>query len=185
MQPLKFVLQLTVLTALSVASLCALADDDAWAQPRIYIGGGVGYDRLNGEDFTNTDGDLTKNRVSWKAQAGIKFNPVLSLEGQYIDFGAANRSTDRVQAKGWTAGLIGDIPVSPFITPYVKAGAVFWKTDNQFNNISNNDNGTGFTWGGGVRFKLTDNIDLRAEYERFRLDSTHVDNASTTIQFNF
>jgi len=183
MRHLKHVVSLSVLTAMSAVSLDAFADNPV--QPQVYVGGGIGADRINGEDFTNTNGSISKNRVSWKAQAGIKFNPVVSLEGQYIDFGAANRNTDRVKATGWTAGLVADLPTGTFITPYAKAGAIFWKTDNRFNNISNNDKGTNFTWGGGVRFKLSDNIDLRAEYERFRLDETHVDNLAATVQFNF
>lgn len=184
MQILKNGLRLTLLSVLSVVSLNAFAERTS-DQPQIYVGGGIGADRINGEDFTNSNGDISKKRVSWKAQAGLKFNPVLSIEGQYIDFGAANRNSDRVKATGWTAGAILDLPTGIFITPYAKAGAIRWKTDNRFNNLSANDSGTDFTWGGGVRFHLSDNLDLRAEYERFRLDSTHVDNLAATMQFNF
>lgn len=183
MQSIKHVLSLSLLIATSAVSLSAFADNPV--QPQIYVGGGIGADRINGEDFTNSNGDISKKRVSWKAQAGIKFNPVISLEAQYIDFGAANRNSDRVKATGWTAGVIADLPTGIFVTPYVKAGAIRWDTDNRFNNLSNKDHGTDFTWGGGARFKLSDNIDLRAEYERFRLDQTHVDNISATMQFNF
>lgn len=183
MKSIKRVLTLSVLLAMSAVSLNAFADNPV--QPQIYIGGGIGADRINGEDFTNSNGDISKKRVSWKAQAGIKFNPVISLEAQYIDFGAANRNSDRVKATGWTGGLVLDIPTGIFITPYAKAGAIRWDTDNRFNNLSNKDHGTNFTWGGGVRFQLSDNIDLRAEYERFRFDQTHVDNIAATMQFNF
>lgn len=182
MKLIKHVMPVTLLIALSAVSLSAFAEP---VQPQVYIGGGIGAGRINGEDFTDTDGDIQENRVSWKAQAGIKFNPVVSIEAQYIDFGAANRNSDRVKATGWTAGVIADIPTGIFITPYAKAGAIRWETDNVFNNISVNDEGTDFTWGGGVRFQLSDNLDLRAEYERFRMDSTHVDSMSATLQFNF
>lgn len=184
MQKLKPVLTATLLVVMSASSLRAFADDVATG-PRAYIGGGAGYGRINGEDFTNSNGDLTKNRVSWKALAGVKFNPVISLEGQYIDFGAANRNSDRVKAKGWTAGLVIDAPISEYVTPYGKVGALFWETDNTFNSISQDNKDTSFAWGAGVRFHLTDNLDLRTEYERFRMDETHVDSASATLQFNF
>lgn len=183
MRSFKHVVSLSLLIAMSAVSLNAFADNPG--RPQIYIGGGIGADRINGEDFTNSNGNISKSRVSWKAQAGMKFNPVISVEAQYIDFGAANRNTDRVKATGWTAGVIADLPTGMFITPYAKAGAVRWKTDNRFNNLSRSDHGTDFTWGGGVRFQLSDNIDIRTEYERFRLDQTHVDNLSATLQFNF
>jgi OOP family OmpA-OmpF porin len=185
MPKLQPVLITTCLVVMCSSSVRAFADDSTSYGPRPYIGGGVGYGRVDGEDFTNSNGDLTKNRVSWKALAGVKFNPVISLEGQYIDFGAANRNSDRVKARGWTAGMLLDAPISPYITPYAKAGALFWKTDNTFNSISQNDNGTSFTYGAGVRFHLTDALDLRTEYERFRMDNTHVDSVSAALQFNF
>ncbi len=185
MQKLKPVLTTTLLVVMCSSSIRAFADDDSSGRPNIYIGGGAGYGRVNGEDFTNSNGDLTKNRVSWKALAGIKFNPMVSIEGQYIDFGASNRSSDRVKASGWTTDLVLDVPVTPFVTPYAKAGALMWKTDNRFNSISRDDNGTSFTYGAGVRFRLAENLDLRAEYERFRMDQTHVDSASAILQFNF
>lgn len=184
MKKSKSVLISTCLVVMGVTSAQAFADDMS-DRPNIYIGGGAGYGRVNGEDFTNSDGDLSKNRVSWKALAGIKFNPVVSIEGQYIDFGAANRSSDRVKAKGWTAELVVDAPITPIVTPYGKIGALMWKTDNRFNNISRNDDGTSFAWGAGVRFHLTENLDLRTEYERFRMDNTHVDSANAILQFNF
>lgn len=180
----KTLLTTTCLVVLCAGSARAFADDSS-GRPNIYIGGGAGYGRVNGEDFTDSNGDLHKNRVSWKALAGIKFNPMVSIEGQYIDFGAANRSSDRVKASGWTADLVVDAPVTPFVTPYGKVGALMWKTDNRFNSISRDDDGTSFAWGAGVRFKLAENLDLRTEYERFRMDGTHVDSASAILQFNF
>lgn len=168
-----------------VCSGAAWADDEPSTGPQLYIGGGAGYGRVNGEDFTNSNGDLTKNRVSWKALAGFKFNPVVSIEGQYIDFGASNRNTDRVKASGWTADLVVDAPITPIVTPYGKIGALMWKTDNRFNGIGQDNNGTSLAWGAGVRFKLAENLDLRTEYERFKMDDTHVDSASAILQFNF
>ncbi len=175
---------LICLSALCASPASAFAND-LMDRPNLYVGGGAGYGRVNGEDFTNSNGDLTKNRVSWKALAGIKFNPIVSIEGQYIDFSAANRNTDEVKAKGWTAELVVEAPITPFVTPYGKAGALMWKTDNRFNNISRDGSGTSFAWGVGVRFRLAENLDLRTEYERFRMDGTHVDSANAILQFNF
>ena len=169
----------------AIPAYAASTENTADSHPQFYVGGGVGYGRINGEDFTNSRGDLSESRVSWDAMVGVKFNPIVSLESQYIDFGAANRDSDHIKASGFTANVVLDIPLSKFITPYGKAGALFWKTDKTFNNISRNDNGTGFNYGVGVRFKVTDSVDLRTEYMRYKLDSTHVDNIAANIQFNF
>lgn len=182
MKNIKRVIPFIVIAALAGVSVDALAAESA-GQP--YIGGGVGYGRMNGEDFTNSNNDLTKSHVSWKALAGFKLNNMLSLEGQYIDFGAANRNSDRIQATGWTAGVVIDFSKSKTITPYAKAGALFWNTDNRFNNISRSEDGTGLTFGLGVRFMLADNLALRTEYERFNMDHTDIDNFSAALQLNF
>lgn len=161
--------------------LAAAATPDSYT----YLGGGIGYSRMNGEDFTNTSGDLTKNQTSWKAYAGMKFSGRISLEGQHIDFGAANRNTDRIQATGWTAGLVLDFLQNRSVTPYAKAGALFWETDNRFNGISQAEDDTDPAFGLGVRFMIGEHGALRTEYERFAMDHTDIDNFSVSLQFIF
>lgn len=177
--------QLVCLAALGFvspnASAEAAASEDAYA----YVGGGPGYERMNGEDFTNTDGDLTKNRVSWKAMAGTKLGKLLALEGQYIDFGAANRNTDRIQATGWTAGIVLDLLVNQQLTPYAKVGALFWDTDSTFNSISRREEGTDLAYGLGLRLMIADQFSLRTEYEWFVMDYAEIENFSFSLQLNF
>ena len=47
------------------------------------------------------------------------------------------------------------------------------------------EHGTDLTWGGGVDFRIAYNLSLRAEYERFRLDDAHVDNATLGLKLDF
>ena len=196
MKILKLALPIAALASLALVPFSASAWDDgaSGSTPHAYLGGGVGYNWLNGQPFkdpNNPNHDFSKNHLSWKGLAGVKFNEILSLEGQYIDFGAQNRDSDNVKAHGWTAGLVLDLPVSPVVTPYAKVGALFWNSDGTFTSNGTltgtgfNQSGTDLTWGGGVRFKVSQNVDLRVEYERFRLDNTHVDNATAAVQFNF
>ena len=184
------------LGALGSVPFNASADDGAGGsgRPQFYVGGGVGYNWLNGQPFkdpNNPNHDFSESHLSWKGLAGVKFIEVLSIEGQYIDFGAHNRNSDNVKAHGWTAGAVVDLPISTAFTPYAKAGALFWNSDGTYTSNGTltgtgfRQSGTDLTWGGGVRFKLSQNLDLRVEYERFRLDDTHVDNATAAVQFNF
>jgi opacity protein-like surface antigen len=197
-----------MLPVLAVGGVMALptpasaAGDLPHQDPGIFIGGGAIYTRLD-NDFTSQDfdtDDFDDDRVSWKAFAGYRLTPIFSLEGQYIDFGDAENSSARVEADGWTAALVADIPFR-YIQPYAKAGALFWDTDAHLrgaladaSHVSSD--GTDFFWGLGVRFDLSDNLDLRVEYERFKLNGdaggdddfsvdTKIDAASVNLQFSF
>jgi OOP family OmpA-OmpF porin len=182
----KKVLLSVMVVSLSGLALDAFADTAAASSGNyMYLGAGIGYSRLDGEDVTNTNGNLTKNNVSWKAVVGNKFNSLLAVEGQYVDFGAARRNTDRIQARGLTADLVMDFIKDSRITPYGKVGALFWQTNNRFSDLSDRQNGTNVTYGLGVRFALSDALALKTEYERFNMDHTTIDNLSATLQYNF
>ncbi len=180
----------------STLPLAAHAQENTPA-PGFFIGGGAIYTNIENkfvdQDFPEDDDDFDDDRVSWKALAGFRFNPVLSVEGQYIDFGDAENNGARAEADGWTAAAVVDIPI-PYVQPYAKAGALFWDTDAHVRGPLNStlrasDDGTDFFWGLGVRFNLTENLALRAEYERFELEGdsveSKVDAASLNLQFSF
>ena len=124
-------------------------------------------------------------RVTFKGVAGLRLGQAVSLEGQYIDFGTAEDGGNRVEATGFTAGIVLHIPAFRYVHPYGKAGVLFWDADGTFNNLSSKEEGNDFTYGGGVRFAVNDRLDIRAEYERFEFDKTDVDHLSAIIQYNF
>lgn len=175
-----------LLAAVAGAPLVAAAAEGASrTEAGVYIGGGIGYDRLNGEDFSGGNDDVDDKRVTYKGLAGIRLGSLIALEAQYIDFGTAEDGGNRVNADGVTAGIVVDVPVLPFIRPYGKAGALFWETDERYGGLLRSREGTDFTYGVGVRFTVSDHVDLRAEYERFELDNNDVDNVSAMLQINF
>lgn len=173
----------TLAFACSAIPLAASAADDN--NKRTYLGAGVGYSILESDDFTNTVGDLSENRGSWKMIVGVKFGPVLSAEAQFIDFGTVSRAADQASASAWTAGVVLDVLGEESISPYGKVGATFWETGSRFNNISLDENGTDFSLGIGVRFQFAGDFSLRTEYERFGMDKTEVDNLSVALLFTF
>ncbi len=182
MKSFKRVLPVIAFCVLPLLSEISAAADN---QGGLYLGGGIGYSRMNGEDYTNTNGDLSKSQVAWKALVGMRLNSNLSLEAQYLDFGAANRDNDRIQASGYSGGVVLDFMQGSTIAPYAKVGALVWETDNRFNNISRNDNGTDVTGGLGLRFAVGEHMSIRTEYERFMMDNTDVDSLSVNLQYNF
>jgi OOP family OmpA-OmpF porin len=175
-----------IAAALAGAPLCASAHDGFRDAPGFYLGGGVGYDRLNGEDFTGNGNDVDAKRVTYKGLAGFRLNSIVSLEGQYLDFGTAEDGGNRVKASGFTGGVVVDAPVFKYVHPYGKAGALHWDADGTFGNVRKKDKGTDFTYGVGLRFAVTDSLNLRTEYERFDFNTnTHADNLSVALQLNF
>lgn len=180
-----------LLATLAGLPLCASAEHGAFrAGVGPFIGGGIGYDRLNGEDFTpGGNNDVDDKRVTYKALGGFRLNPIVSLEGQYVDFGTAEGGGNRVKAHGFTADVVLNVPVSPYVQPYGKAGVLFWDADGEFNNVNRTNTGNDFTFGVGVRFCLNDRLDFRTEYERFEFSlgnaDNKVDNVSAMLQFNF
>jgi len=196
-KPFKTILSVATLSALSAVPLCANAQyyaGPSYYQPHVYLGGGVGYNRLDGQPFgdpNNSNSGFGDSHATWKGFVGMQFNPMVAVEGQYIDFGAHNDNSDNVQAHGWTTDLVLSAPIFPGIKPFAKVGAAFWTSDGLFT-TNGTPGGTGFyqhgtdlTWGGGVDFRVARNVELRADYERFRLDDAHVDNATVGLKLDF
>lgn len=185
MNSFKRLLPFIILCALPLAQNSVAADRAYDSQSYYYFGGGIGYGRMNGADYTNTNGDLSDSNVSWKAMVGARLNSAVSVEVQYIDFGAANHNDDKIQATGWTAGAVFDFAKDSPIAPYAKLGVLMWDADSRFNNISRSQDGTDVTGGLGLRFALSENLGIRTEYERFMMDNSDVDSLSASIQYNF
>jgi len=161
------------------------ADGPLHTNPGFSLGGGAGTNSLNGDDYTGNGNHIDDTQVSYKGLAAMRLNRIVSLEAQYVDFGTAEEGGNRVKAHGVTAGGVFDVPLTRFVHPYGKAGALFWDADGQFSNVRRSDDGTDFTYGGGVRFLLGRHFDVRTEYERFEFNNNDVHTISAMLQFNF
>lgn len=155
------------------------------ADPGLYLGGGAGYNRVEGEDFTGDGDEFKDDRVSYKGIAGLKLGQHFSLEGQYLNFGTAEDGDNRVDADGWTAGGVFELPMTQNFSVYGKGGALFWDAEGRFANVSADDDGTDPFYGVGARFALSQHLALRLEYERFELNDTDIDMASANLLFHF
>lgn len=184
MKPSPLTLSLAMACSLATPMLASAQDRPA-DYPGLYLGGGAAYNRIEGEDFTGNGDEFEDSRVSYKGLIGLRLSPTLAVEGQYINFGTAEDGNNRVKADGFTAGAVLSVPIWEFVHPYAKVGALFWDADGRFSNVSATDDGIDLTYGLGLRFAVTERIDLRTEYERFELNDTDIDMASANLQFNF
>ncbi len=149
------------------------------------VGGGAGSNSLEGADYTGNGNRVKDTQMAYKGLVGYRLGPVVSLEAQYINFGTAEGGGNSVDAHGMTAGALFEAPMSRHVHPYAKAGALFWDADGEFSGVRRSETGTDFTYGGGLRFVLGRNLDLRTEYERFEFTTADVHTISAMLQFNF
>lgn len=175
-----------LLAGLAGLPLAASATHDGpHIAPGLFVGGGAGSNSLNGQDYTGNGNHVDDNQVAYKALVGYRFNEIVSIESQYIDFGTAEGGGNRVKAHGVTTGGVFEAPISRFVHPYAKAQVLFWDADGSFNGNDRSDTGTDFAYGAGARFILGRNLDVRGEYERFEFQESNVHTISAMLQLNF
>jgi len=170
--------------SLLVASTCAMADD--W-----YVVGEVTHSKTKldtsasntalttagATGLVTSNGKDNGNQV--RLQLGYKVNPNFAVEAGYIDFGKAKFTSTytggtadgTVKAGGIDVAALGILPVTDSLSVFGKAGIVAAQ-------VKSSLSATGLTSPGdtksnvvapllglGVSYKISDNTDLRAEYD--------------------
>jgi OOP family OmpA-OmpF porin len=117
----------------------------------------------------------------WRLQGGYRFSPNLALEAGYIDFGKvdyqANYSGGSAQgslkAGGVDLAALALLPLNDSFTIFGKLGVVDATVKSNLQAGAPADSASGNTsvnsvrplLGLGATYKLTDNVDLRADYD--------------------
>jgi OOP family OmpA-OmpF porin len=192
--------QISTLVSLAIISSAAAAQSTTeksnnWRlSPEFSIGAGYGLTKLKDDEFK-------EDEAAKKIFALVKFNEYIGLEASYIDFDKAGNDVLTMDADGKSLAVIFEAPISEAFSLYVKGGQLWWDADASIDAINASDNydGDEAFWGGGAKFRLSDNLDLRIEYERFdfkisrdEIDvlqqndiNMNVDFASINLQFTF
>jgi OOP family OmpA-OmpF porin len=138
--------------------------------------------------------DCDQRDSAWKAYVGGQFNDVLGLELGYTDFGKMRAAGGDTKAWGIPVTLLVGAPIGPRFNVFGKIGGVYGHTEVDASPVALVDTGTktGWGWTGGVgaAFKVTPNLDIRADWDRYRLDfvgsgDQDVDMLSAGVQFRF
>jgi OOP family OmpA-OmpF porin len=117
----------------------------------------------------------------WRLQGGYRFNPYLAVEAGYIDFGKAKYQADytggsahgTLKAGGLDVVGLVSLPVNDNFSVFGKAGLVAAKVKSNLvasapANLASgsaSENVVRPLLGVGARYKLTENVDLRADYD--------------------
>ena len=188
------ILSIAMISSAAIAQ-SGTEENNSWRlQPEFSIGAGYGFTKLKDDDFK-------EDEAAKKIFALVKFNEYIGVEAAYIDFDKAGNDVLTLDADGRSLAVIFEAPLSESFSLYAKGGQLWWDADAAITSINASDNydGDEAFWGGGAKFRLSDNLDLRVEYERFDFNISRdefdvlqqddigmdVDFASVSLQFTF
>ncbi len=117
----------------------------------------------------------------WRLQGGYRFNPYLAVEAGYIDFGKAKYQASytggsaqgTLKAGGFDVVGLASLPLNDSFSIFGKAGLVAARVKSNLIAVGGaagasgraSDNSIRPLLGVGALYKLTDHVDLRADYD--------------------
>ncbi len=136
---------------------------------------------------------VNKRSEGWKVFTGYQLTPNFGIEGGYVNLNDATATTlvtapapavgrinTKVAADTWFLGGTGTLPVTDNIDVFGKVGAHFWSvhpsigsTSSIVPSLNTSDDGIDLYYGVGVSYTLIEGLDLRAEWERYAIDSDY------------
>jgi len=185
--------------------------EDEWAGINFdgwYAGLGFGQSQYNDVESSLDEGfaalgvtsstDANNQTEGWKVYTGYQFNTYLGVEGGYANLNdmtaysatSAGNVRTELESEAWMLAAVGSYPVTEKFSVMAKLGAAYVlqvaevKAGTALTQRSGDDNYQPL-YGVGVSYALLDNINLRAEWERFDLDEINIDlmTAGAVIEF--
>lgn len=158
-----------------------------------YLGASIGHSKLDNEtlDWLDDIGASTDDTdVSYKLFAGYQFSPYFAVEAGYVDFGSftakgangADNANLKLGVEGFTAALVGKLPIQSGFSVYGKLGMIAWDADLSLNATiqgqsfrgTGGEDGTDPFYGIGTEY-VVNQIVMRAELERYDINDSGED----------
>lgn len=171
----------------AIIACSALAVSSASADPGFSIGASAGYVTIAETDPVF---DFDGNDVGYKLFGTYMFGDFFGLEGGYVDFGAPDSdflgSTLSIEATGWNAYLVGNLPLGDTFDLFAKAGAVKWDADSFIDGTeAGTDDGNDLALSAGARLNIG-SLGIRAEIDWYDIaDADKAWMASIGLEFRF
>ncbi len=132
------------------------------------------------------DGDDTSFRIG----GGVRVNENFAVEGYYIDYGEADDTVFGIdvsaEATAFQFQAVGILPASPAVDLYGKVGLAIWDSEVSAVGFPDaDDDGTDLVFGFGASFKLSKDVDLRAEYEFAEFDDSDITTIMIGLNIGF
>jgi OOP family OmpA-OmpF porin len=136
---------------------------------------------LSANGATGLSSSDSGSGAQWRLQGGYRFNPYLAVEAGYIDFGkakyqasyAGGSAEGKLKAGGMDMAALIGLPLSDSILVFGKVGVVDAKVESNLTASApaNSASGSNSVYsvrplvGMGAIYKLTQNVDLRGDYD--------------------
>ncbi len=143
------------------------------ANSRGYVGLSFGRSKFDPDCVPGTSCDSGK--TGFKLFAGSIREEAWGAEFAYINPGKINVSGGSQKAHGFNLSLVGTVPLAVGFSGFGKIGGTYGWTSTRSNlaTVSTGDSkGLGLSYGLGLGYRLNDQLELIAEYERHRFDFT-------------
>ena len=158
-----------------------------------YIGASGGESKFRDEcNRTITQFECDRKDTGWKVYSGGRMNEVLGLEVGYTDFGTIRTFGGETEAWAVPISLVAGVPLGRFGV-FGKVGGLYGRTDVKASLDSlvetGHKSGWGWTYGAGATFAITPNVQVRADWDRYKMDFAagrrDVDLLTAGVQFAF
>jgi opacity protein-like surface antigen len=139
-----------------------------------YIGASGGQSKFRTDcNRTVTLFECDRKDTGWKVYAGGKINEILGLEVGYTDFGRIRASGGDTNAWAVPVSLVVGAPIGTRFNVFGKVGGLYGRTDvtaEASTLFTGRKNGWGWTYGAGAGFNITPGLQVRADWDRYKLD---------------
>jgi opacity protein-like surface antigen len=186
---MKLIPTLALLGALTTVSGVAAAANPTGP----YIGAGIGQFNLKLDNLSDVDEAVDtisdSHDNSWKILAGYRLAPYFAVEAAYINLGkpgdtfSSDESTGNYKASidGFAPAVLGILPIGP-IEVFGKVGWYFYDVNVTANfdggpDVDGSHSGDDLMWGVGASIVVIEHLELRAEYEQFKINDAKDSNA--------
>lgn len=138
-------------------------------------------DSLSANGATGLSSTDSGSGNQWRVQGGYRFNPYLALEAGYIDFGKTTYKANytggsaqgSLKAGGADMAVLASLPINDEFSVFGKAGLVYANVKSSLSagapaGLASGDTSANVfrpLFGLGANYKLTQNVDLRADYD--------------------
>jgi opacity protein-like surface antigen len=130
-----------------------------------YIGASLGSTTLSDgcENIACEDGNQ-----AWKIYGGYEIGGQVILEGGYVSLGELKGNDTTAKTAGFTASTLAYIPVNEQINIFGKAGFFKWENEITQSDQKITTDDTSALVGFGANYKISNNLNVRAEWEQYK-----------------